>query len=113
MERRHHLAHRALVVTKPRSRVGWSTASRGGTSRAGVGQLRRDWGGATGARRGGLGRGRGQAGWSGARAGPGVARAAMQGAHGSGGARGSDAREREAGERNGGVGYYTCLCSLG
>jgi hypothetical protein len=100
MEQRHDLAQRALVVTKPRRGAGgWSTAGWGGTGRAGVGC------GATGVAPPGPG---------GARPMPSVAGVAVRRAlGGSSGVCGSDTREREAGERKGGAGYYTHLCSSG
>jgi hypothetical protein len=100
MERRYHLAQRALVETKPRSKAGWSTTGRRGVGRGGAGRPRLGRAGvehsATGAAP--LGPGgvvQGEAG------------AAVRGALDGGGAHGSDAREREAGERKGSAGYYT------
>jgi hypothetical protein len=88
MERRYHLAQRALVETKPRSRAGWSTAGWRGAGRGGAGQPQLGGAGvehsATGAAPPGPGGVvRGEAG------------AAVRGALGGGGARGSDVRERE------------------
>jgi hypothetical protein len=57
--------------------------------------------------------GRGGPRLGGARTGPGVAWVVARGALGGGGAHGSDVCEREAGERKGGAGYYTRLCSSG
>jgi hypothetical protein len=93
MEWWHHLAHRALVVTKPRCRARWSTTGWGGTDRAGAG---RPWSGRAGVKCGATGA---------ASPGPGgavrgVAGVAVRGALGGGdGARGSDEREREKREK--------------
>jgi hypothetical protein len=58
--------------------------------------------------------GRGRVGQFRAPPGPAGAGEAVRGAFGGGdGACGSNASEREAGERKGGAGYYTRLCSSG
>jgi hypothetical protein len=101
MERRHHLAQRALVVTKLRRGAGWSTTGRGCADRAGAGRA----GPGSGATR----LGRRHRGW----AGRSEVRLGRQCEEHLVAAHVEAVRERDAGERKGGVGYYTRLCLSG